>query len=695
LTTMSSETPETECRPFDTEIFDLACLGPAFAILIGLSFFVKRKNSQVCRGRFGVLIPMNFLQDHHKNRLMFAMVFGAVSGSFIKLAVSGISGNVQSYAAAFNSPWKKAFKNVAMVLLYVDLNYPFFACLSTNQQLVGAILGIVYTLLSPMNFLQDHHKNRLMFAMVFGAVSGSCINLAVSAIFGVQLYAAAFNSPWKKAFTKVAMVLLYVVLNYPFFACLSTNQQLVGAILGMAYTLLRLVGLLVAVSYCTNPYNVSENLLYKEFGTKQIAEVFNRESTGILQYSGALEQLPVIICHIILFLCFCRCLTKKILKRTEITNQASRHPSVAEEHDKIHVRLLLRNQLESSTVNTDRWYIKLLKKIYTTRTDFKFSTQIVSMFAVIAVSIYAMTVAELVAAEILRKVIPPEFGPYYQHIWHVIVIGDWLNGQSLSYCGFQIGYTILSMIILFIFLLLLFGIMAITVLLLPRLEEKVKLYLKNLILSILPVLVVTVLIMAIQKLLSLFVFRDRQLPDVTVTIDNQRLFCVMSLVFFMYNVIVGIVSAVIRGLKSLILGFVFLPRIDRTPLMQQYQDWDKGKYAFDVTVPALGQRPVLVVTVLIMVIQKLLTLFVFRDRQLPDVTVTIDNQRLFCVMSLVFFMNNVIVGIASAVSRGLKSLILGFVFLPRIDRTPLMQQYQYWDKGKYAFDVTVPALGQR
>ncbi|XP_048577682.1 stimulated by retinoic acid gene 6 protein-like [Nematostella vectensis] len=512
LTTMSSETPETECSPFDTEIFDLACLGPAFAILIGLSFFVKRKNSQVCRGRFGVLIPMNFLQDHHKNRLMFAMVFGAVSGSCIKLA-----GNVQSYAAAFNSPWKKAFKNVAMVLLYVVLNYPFFACLSTNQQLVGAILGIVYTLL-------------------------------------------------------------------------------------------RLVGLLVAVSYCTNPYNEFE----------------------------VLGQLPVIICHIILFLCFCRCLTKKILKRTEITNQASRHPSVAEEHDKIHVRLLLRNQLESSTVNTDRWYIKLLKKIYTTRTDFKFSTQIVSTFAVIAVSIYAMTVAELALAEIIRKEILPKFGPSYQHFWHV-VIDSWiaaavicmtltilqmlhfakchrdhvllsfktrsyrkpshLVGRSLSYCGFQIGYTILSMIILFIFLLLLFGIMVFTVLLLPRLEEKVKLILKSLILSILPVLVVTVLIMAIQKLLSLFVFRDRQLPDVTVTIDNQRLFCVMSLVFFMYNVIVGIVSAVIRGLKSLILGFVFLPRIDRTPLMQQYQHWDKGylSYVGFINVLKAHSHPVMLV----------------------------------------------------------------------------------------------------
>ncbi|XP_048577672.1 stimulated by retinoic acid gene 6 protein-like isoform X2 [Nematostella vectensis] len=514
---MSSETPETECRPFDTEIFDLACLGPAFAILIGLSFFVKRKNSQVCRGRFGVLIPMNFLQDHHKNRLMFAMVFGAVSGSCIKLA-----GNVQSYAAAFNSPWKKAFKNVAMVLLYV-------------------------------------------------------------------------------------------VLNYPFFACLSTNQQLVGAILGMVYTLLRLVGLLVAVSYCTNPYN-------------------RFESTGILQYSDALEQLPIIICHIILFLCFCRCLTKKILKRTEITNQVSRHPSVAEEHDKIHVRLLLRNQLESSTVNTDRWYIKLLKKIYTTRTDFKFSTQIVSTFAVIAVSIYAFTVAELALAEIIPKLVT-KYYPFYRHFAngifkdsciaaavicttltilqmlhfakchrdHVLLSfktrsyrkPSHLVGRSLSYCGFQIGYTILSMIILFIFLLLLFVIMAI----IPRLEEKVKLILKSLSLSILPVLVVTVLIMAIQKLLSLFVFRDRQLPDVTVTIDNQRLFCVMSLVFFMYNVIVGIFSAVIRGLTSLILGFVFLPRIDRTLLMQQYQYWDRGylSYVGFINVLKAHSHPVMLV----------------------------------------------------------------------------------------------------
>ena len=58
----------------------------------------------------------------------------------------------------------------------------------------------------------------------------------------------------------------------------------------------------------------------------------------------------------------------------------------------------------------------------------------------------------------------------------------------------------------------------------------------------------------------------------------RRLFSIMSYFFFFYNVIVGLFACVMRILKGMILGTVFLSRIDRTSLMQGFQTWDLGMY---------------------------------------------------------------------------------------------------------------------
>ena len=58
----------------------------------------------------------------------------------------------------------------------------------------------------------------------------------------------------------------------------------------------------------------------------------------------------------------------------------------------------------------------------------------------------------------------------------------------------------------------------------------------------------------------------------------RRLFSIMSYFFFFYNVIVGLFACVMRILKGMILGTVFLSRIDRTSLMQGFQTLDQGTY---------------------------------------------------------------------------------------------------------------------
>lgn len=57
---------------------------------------------------------------------------------------------------------------------------------------------------------------------------------------------------------------------------------------------------------------------------------------------------------------------------------------------------------------------------------------------------------------------------------------------------------------------------------------------------------------------------------------SRRLFSIMSYFFFFYNILLGLFSCTMRILKGMLLGVIFISRIDRTSLMQGFQTWDKG-----------------------------------------------------------------------------------------------------------------------
>ena len=63
----------------------------------------------------------------------------------------------------------------------------------------------------------------------------------------------------------------------------------------------------------------------------------------------------------------------------------------------------------------------------------------------------------------------------------------------------------------------------------------------------------------------------------SLSLSFRRLFSIMSYFFFFYNIILGLFSAFMRILKGMLLGVIFISRIDRTSLMQGFQAWDKGK----------------------------------------------------------------------------------------------------------------------
>jgi len=173
-----------------------------------------------------------------------------------------------------------------------------------------------------------------------------------------------------------------------------------------------------------------------------------------------------------------------------------------------------------------------------------------------------------------------------------------LVGKSLRFSGYQIAYSLIGYFTLWAFL----SVGAIVLAIIFRGPEKVfdtetvKL-LEDAVLAFLPTVGMSVFLWLFQLFLAHVIFRDRDYPNITVSIDNRRMFSIMSYFFFFYNILLGLFSCTIRILKGMALGVIFISRIDRTCLMQGFQTWDKAFVAYlgFITVLVAHRHPVMLV----------------------------------------------------------------------------------------------------
>ncbi|KAM7426634.1 hypothetical protein ABFA07_022109 [Porites harrisoni] len=138
----SGSSNDTGCQAaIDAEIFDLGCLGPALAIIVLLAFLQRRKNLKLgcCSGYPGLVIPFNFLRGF-RNRFTIAATFGATASTCLELFTKGAT----LFHILGDTPWLRVFQGLLAVLIYGILFYPLFACLTTDNKLLGSILGFLY-----------------------------------------------------------------------------------------------------------------------------------------------------------------------------------------------------------------------------------------------------------------------------------------------------------------------------------------------------------------------------------------------------------------------------------------------------------------------------------------------------------------------------------------------------------------------
>ncbi|XP_066022928.1 stimulated by retinoic acid gene 6 protein-like isoform X4 [Pocillopora verrucosa] len=435
-------------------------------------------------------------------------------------------------------------------------------------------------LLIPFDFLSGF-GNRFTIAVMFGATSSTCLNMFLQPRNGI------FQMPdpagWVQVFQNIVTVLVYGILFYPFFACLTTDNRLVGSLLGFLCVTIRFFFKLGIEFQC-------------------------------MKYLKGGEE----ICD------------TRLARETEIA----------------HMRELLYPGSISGNMVGLNWFSTLLHCFYKPRKDFKFSTQFISTTLVSALMILQVFMAVLSLRDVMRRVYIEKYKTHGDtssanfvdvlfggieaglvlsavisllmllhfmkcHREHVLQLyqgqaiysKDLLLtpaasvGKSLRYSGYQIAYTLLGFGTLTTFLSTVVAALAIVFKSKELLAPELWKHLKETGIAILPTLALAIFLMLFQLFLTHFVFRYSNYPNITVTIDNRRLFSIMSYFFFFYNIILGLFSGFMRILKGMLLGVIFISRIDRTSLMQGFQAWDKAFVAYlgFVTVLVAHSHPVMLV----------------------------------------------------------------------------------------------------
>ncbi|XP_068706612.1 stimulated by retinoic acid gene 6 protein-like isoform X2 [Montipora foliosa] len=453
----------------------------------------------------------------------------------------------------------------------------------------------------PVNFFSKH--NRYTIAITFGATAITCTTLFARAFLRFDSHREIIpwsTSPWLKVVEGLILVLLYGILFYPFFACLTTDHRLIGAVMGFIYGAIR--------------FSFGFGIDF------QCGTSFNKN--GILLV--LLPTLTTNLCLLFIVIRFAVVIFLEGRKRWfHSTNDIDRHgqprvkTGLARESGIKYVKLAL-NPGSNIVEREVKWYTKAVQCVYKTRDDFEFSTQLISTVMVAMIVVVQLSIASFIVLQILADHLRSQC-PWATceesvrilydselagtalsavisvlsllhfmkcHRDHVLQLyqGKRTFAQnvtvtpvkalrtSLRFSGYQIAFTTAGFVVMSLFLTLIFFILGV--------ESLRVIVWKYIIIPFIPAIVMSLIVLILQVLLAHFVFRNRDFPKIVITVDNRRLFSIVSFFLFFQNILVGIFSFFSRLLKGMALGVFFLSRVDRTCLMHGFQNFDQGFVAY-------------------------------------------------------------------------------------------------------------------
>ncbi|XP_078574008.1 stimulated by retinoic acid gene 6 protein-like [Branchiostoma floridae x Branchiostoma japonicum] len=465
-----------------------------------------------------------------------------------------------------------------------------------------------FSLPVPVDFF-DTHSNRWSYAVAFGVTTTACISLFTDAYSSNYLPTLHDWPLWSQLLIAIVSVVELGVNYYPFFACMACKVQIVGAVLGFLYSATWFSVKVVFEVNCAGPIG-------------QDAFQFLRANGNVF---NIIVRLPTVVCLFLLVAKFAIMIEGAIEEQVRLrkgpqqgTLGTRRHKKLMHFHHKLHVQRLLGKLQETPELP---WYRKMW---YRPDPAFRFSARVITTVVVTFLCLYEVMVIDLFFGNILWNDVRNMINATINHtvvvdidneFWDVFITswnftgiftgfilflyllrilacyrkhmqrlykGDykwlpefeqsssWHVFQSLKYSGAQVAYMIWGYIIIQVILMLIILIGYVLV-------KNPDFILSSLEVSLPPALVSIVVLLA-QWLLGKFVFLQKPKDEEKQPLAFEHFKAYQNFAYFMFffNIIVGFFFCFSRVIISLIFGVLLLSRIDRTVLMEGFEQADVG-----------------------------------------------------------------------------------------------------------------------
>ncbi|XP_077460577.1 STRA6-like isoform X2 [Stigmatopora argus] len=450
-------------------------------------------------------------------------------------------------------------------------------------------------------------SNRWSYGFAFGAVSYSVLLLFS------EHYIPFSVPPWARAIVYLAGALEVGLVNFPFFACLSTPFRATGAVFGILYSLCWLI--ITVWDTFTCPHG-------KIFG----------------KYQKIIIQWPCILSLIFLLGRFVHMLIKDI--RIHLQLEEEDFDQLTEQHLLQHVKRLLRKTNSKAPKN---WF---QSRLYESDPHFKFPNRIIGTAIISLIGLYTMTLADYSLSNLafgqverwkntleefvtscnrtqaLAAMIPQleEFIDVSRKTWLATTIFASLNSVAYTfhvlicyrkhikrlwkgergfipekliqpksaisvaaiarYSGWQIAFTLWGYVIVH-FVHFLIALLLVYVFVIPIQHGKALVMLSHFGIIIVTIGLVIALVIFQIVLVQIFFLQDKLSPTdkhKPLALNNRKAFHCFNYFFFFYNVIMGISNCIMRLMTSIVLGTWLVSRIDRTIMQRGYETMDAGDF---------------------------------------------------------------------------------------------------------------------
>uniref|UniRef100_A0A8C5M1B8 Stimulated by retinoic acid gene 6 protein-like n=1 Tax=Leptobrachium leishanense TaxID=445787 RepID=A0A8C5M1B8_9ANUR len=466
-------------------------------------------------------------------------------------------------------------------------------------QLLDMRFGIVI----PLDLLGTFN-NRWTFGFAFGAIANKVMSLFT------EEYLPAGVPAWARALGLLAGALEVGLSYYPIFACLTTDNKIIGSVTGFLYSLIWFIVTLIDIVSCPH-------------------------GDMIGKYEKVITYWPSLLCLFFLMGRFVHIFIKtiRIMMGADILKEEYRF---LPEHQANHVKRLLRKPVEEEKT----WFER---KIYLWDPCFKFpsrmiGTTVLSLFCLYIFVTFEVSVFQMISQALLTLegnmeqvaadtswsgynqtiFMVKEFNSALKGVWffttflaclitvsyifHILVCYRkhmkrlWVgekgflpikyhkpsSSQSVAaiarYSGWQVAYILWGYLILHIVQTLL-GLLFVYIFVYPVKYGQGMVLLQGLGISTLTIAIVIGLMILQVQLAAKFFLQKKISPEdkkKPLALNNRKAFHNFNYFFFFYNVILGLSACLIRVFISLILGSWLVARIDRTILQRGYESSDMG-----------------------------------------------------------------------------------------------------------------------